>query len=755
MSSSVSGSSSFTNTIRFSGMASGLDTESIVKQLMAAEKIPYTKLQQKKQLMQWTQDAYRAQSALIIGFQTSYFNLTNPLSNMRSATVYKQFTSTSSNTSVATVTGSASSNVSNHTLTVGKLATTSTLESAQSVSVTSGNNLVNTFSAITFPVTVTAGDAAAIPPVAANNTLTLTLGDNQQTITLSSNTYNSSASLQTEIQAQIDSKFGSGNINVSIGTDNKVSFTPQDKTKTVNILSGSAMNSLGISLNSNIAVSSGVNTFQISLDGGTTYTNVSIPIPASGSYDIKDSTQKAAFISGLQGAIDSSLGSGKVNVVITADNKLVFSPVNSTSSLKINSSIDFNISSLGFNGKDGAELNNKISGSSTLKSLISPATATSNTFNLTINGKAISISADKTVNDLINAVNGSGAGVTMSFNALTGKFKLETKDTGAGSASAFAEGSKLIDDTGLLASMGLYGSSKNLSVGQNSQYILDGITMSSGNNSVVQDGTTYTFTGIGTTSVSLSQNVDGAVAKIKEFVSKYNDLITEVNGKLIDKYDRNYQPLTDDQKSSMSDTDISKWETKAQTGLLNNDSILEGFLNDMRSAISEPTSATKYTMADVGITTGSWYEGGKLNIDEDKLRKALTNDIDGVTKLFTNESSKAYNPTDTSSTAASDRNTRYKENGVITRLYDIINDNVRTTNGKGKLLQKAGLANDTSDTDNVIYKDLTDINTRLTDMNERLTEKETAYYTKFSNLETYMNKMNSQSSWLTAQLSKM
>ncbi|RKJ42305.1 hypothetical protein D7X33_35830, partial [Butyricicoccus sp. 1XD8-22] len=71
-----------------------------------------------------------------------------------------------------------------------------------------------------------------------------------------------------------------------------------------------------------------------------------------------------------------------------------------------------------------------------------------------------------------------------------------------------------------------------------------------------------------------STDVDNMVDKIKKFVETYNGLVTTINGKLKESYDRNYPPLTDEQKEDMSEDEIEKWEAKAKTGLLRNDSIL-------------------------------------------------------------------------------------------------------------------------------------------------------------------------------------
>lgn len=63
------------NTLRISGLASGIDTESIIKNLMAAERIPVDKLKQDKQILQWQQEDYRTINNSLRTFRDKVFNM--------------------------------------------------------------------------------------------------------------------------------------------------------------------------------------------------------------------------------------------------------------------------------------------------------------------------------------------------------------------------------------------------------------------------------------------------------------------------------------------------------------------------------------------------------------------------------------------------------------------------------------------------------------------------------------------------------
>ncbi|CAM3530362.1 flagellar filament capping protein FliD [Marinicrinis lubricantis] len=60
--------------LRMSGLASGMDTESIVQQLMSAHKIPVTKLEQKQQIVEWKQEDYRNMNTKILEFRNYLFD---------------------------------------------------------------------------------------------------------------------------------------------------------------------------------------------------------------------------------------------------------------------------------------------------------------------------------------------------------------------------------------------------------------------------------------------------------------------------------------------------------------------------------------------------------------------------------------------------------------------------------------------------------------------------------------------------------
>jgi flagellar hook-associated protein 2 len=57
--------------IRLSGLASGIDTEAMIKKVMQAERLPVDRLSQKKQILTWERDAYREINRSLLEFRTA------------------------------------------------------------------------------------------------------------------------------------------------------------------------------------------------------------------------------------------------------------------------------------------------------------------------------------------------------------------------------------------------------------------------------------------------------------------------------------------------------------------------------------------------------------------------------------------------------------------------------------------------------------------------------------------------------------
>lgn len=236
----------------------------------------------------------------------------------------------------------------------------------------------------------------------------------------------------------------------------------------------------------------------------------------------------------------------------------------------------------------------------------------------------------------------------------------------------------------------------------------------------------------GMVNLSVTKNVDSAVDKIKAFVEQYNAIVDDLGTKLGEKRYRDFTPLTDEQKVDMKEKDITQWEEKARSGLFRGDSLLSSIASGLRTAVSDAvaTGGEYKTLSSLGITTSTdWKDNGKLYIDENKLRAALTDDPQAVMSFFNNESAiKA-------------------EQGLAVKLDNILKtqmESVASTAGRN-----------TMGTDfSYLGREISNMDERLETLQDRLISIEESYWNKFSAMERALQQMQSQSDWLTSQLSQ-
>lgn len=235
-----------------------------------------------------------------------------------------------------------------------------------------------------------------------------------------------------------------------------------------------------------------------------------------------------------------------------------------------------------------------------------------------------------------------------------------------------------------------------------------------------------------TVTLSVDSDIDSIVDKIKSFVEVYNSVMEKISTKLTEKRYRDFEPLTDEQKRELEESDIKLWEEKARSGLLRGDTLLNSLYSNIRIAASSAIEGEgKYrTLSSIGITTLSWYDQGKLYIDENKLRTALTEDFDGVIKLFT---------------ATQDND---GIDGIASRLYNVVN------NGMKSITSQAGSAGSAVD-QSFLGRQIDDLNDRIDRMEDYLTRVEERYWAQFTAMESALQQMQSQSNWLASMMGSL
>lgn len=266
-----------------------------------------------------------------------------------------------------------------------------------------------------------------------------------------------------------------------------------------------------------------------------------------------------------------------------------------------------------------------------------------------------------------------------------------------------------------------------------------------GKNSIIVDGITFNFTGeIPEGGISVTSKIDASeiVDKVKSYIEDYNALIVKINTLTTEKRDRSYQPLTADQKKEMSETEIKFWGNKVKQGQLKGDSDLNRIANSLKQGMKSLVSGTGLTLSDIGIESVQDYGGikdGTFKINEDTLKKAIEDDTEGVMKLFMQSP-----PSDAS------ENDKYNQSGIMNRLKDILYK--ETVTSKASLLQKAGFEGTTTVANNTITKSMEAYTKKISEMESLFSTKEQTLYSKYAKLETLMNNYNSQMSYLSQTL---
>ena len=170
--------------------------------------------------------------------------------------------------------------------------------------------------------------------------------------------------------------------------------------------------------------------------------------------------------------------------------------------------------------------------------------------------------------------------------------------------------------------------------GQDAEFVLNGLATTRKDNVFSINGVTFTLKQATipgqTINLSVGQDSQSVFSAVDDFVKLYNETLDDINKELMEERFAGYPPLTDEQKSVMSESDIEKWDEKSRSGLLKGDSMLQGMLDEMRRMWSDPVNGvandTMKQLTNIGISTGSYYDRGRLTVDKDKLMAAIEKD---------------------------------------------------------------------------------------------------------------------------------
>lgn len=208
--------------------------------------------------------------------------------------------------------------------------------------------------------------------------------------------------------------------------------------------------------------------------------------------------------------------------------------------------------------------------------------------------------------------------------------------------------------------------------GEDAKITLNGAEYVSASNDITVNG--ITITALQTTapgeelSITTQANVQGIYDSIKDFLKEYNALIKEMDQLYNADSAKGYEPLTDEEKEAMSDKEIEKWEEKIKGSLLRRDDTLSTVMNLMTSSMAQGftlSDGKKYSLASFGIKTQGYLaaaenEGYLYHIDGDSedeisagnnsgnnsLMKAIQDNPDMVQEFFQKLSDNLYEKLD-------------------------------------------------------------------------------------------------------------
>ncbi|MGB9975982.1 flagellar filament capping protein FliD [Thermovenabulum sp.] len=616
---------SISRTLRIGGLASGMDIDQIVSDLMKIERQKVDKLYQQKQILEWQREDYRNINLKIKALYDSAFNmkLQGTYLKYRATVSYDDGTAPDS---IFTATPGASAMPGTYSVEVKKIAQEAKIESSGSIS--KNYILGNILDLSQNPITV--NDS--------NYKFVISLDGVEKTIELTKGvTYDGTTKtldeLKNDIQTKINATFGNDQITVSV-ENNQIKFSP-----------------------------------------GTSY---------SGAYK-PNIVLKNSSVANILGNLGFTNGvSSKINIYAKLKDeayKFENNPLNNGELIKFK-----------INGKEF-------------------------TFDFSDTG----LEKNYTLNDVLNKINqDADAKVTAYYDAITDKIVIKSKETGLSAKVEIVNLSgNLFGNTGALKI-----ASGSVDFGENALISINGIDISKPTNTFTISGIQFSLKKEApgkTATLTIERDVDTVVETIKNFINTYNDTISAINSKLTEERYRDYLPLTDEQKKELKEDEIKKWEEKARSGLLRGDTVLSGLVNKLRQAVYgtvEGQPSDFDTLFDVGVKTGSYYEKGKLYIDEARLKEAISQNPEAVANLFVNITSSIYN------IAKSGMDSITKKAGSSTQYFD----------------------------NSLIAQNIRSLNDRISKMEEDLKKVEDRYWKQFTEMEKAIQSMNQQSMWLANQL---
>ena len=274
--------------------------------------------------------------------------------------------------------------------------------------------------------------------------------------------------------------------------------------------------------------------------------------------------------------------------------------------------------------------------------------------------------------------------------------------------------------------------------GQDAVISLNGVKFVSDSNTFEVNGLTLTVNATTaeneTITITTEDDTQGIYNMVKDFIKEYNAIINQMDKLYNADSAKGYEPLTDEEKESMSESAVEEWETKIKDAILRKDSTLSTVSSAMKEIMMSGVNVNGRTMylSDFGIETLSYFtaaenEKNAYHIDgdtddaatsgnADKLKSMIASDPETVVSFFTSLSKSLY-----SKMSDLMKGTEYSSSYT---LYE----------------------------DKKMKEDYDDYTNKIAELEDKLNDYEDKWYAKFASMETALAKLQSNASAVTSLL---
>ncbi len=266
---------------------------------------------------------------------------------------------------------------------------------------------------------------------------------------------------------------------------------------------------------------------------------------------------------------------------------------------------------------------------------------------------------------------------------------------------------------------------------------VDGAEFTSASNNFNINGLSITVyeTSAEEVTITTTDDVDGVYDMIKNFFKEYNSLINEMSALYNADSAKGYDPLTSEEKAELSDSEIEEWEKKIKDSLLRRDETLGDISSVMKNVLLQGATVNGKQMylSDFGINTLGYFNAG----DNEKSAYHIDGDPDDASTKSKNDVLKSM--------ISSDPDTVMEFfSGLSKNLYETLTEKMKSVDGTRSMF--------TVYNDKLMQKEYDNYKDRIAKEEEKLNALMDKWYSKFSQMETAMAKLQSKSGSLSGML---